>query len=249
MRRFKRKPLPPPVARKLLEEQTKANAKLSAKTLNVNEEWSRARQNKPLNTAFDALLSMAGKRERCMYCGDSQGTDIEHFWPKSPYPRKMFRWSNMLLGCTDCGRTYKGKKFPLDAAKKPLLINPTAKDDPWQYLEFDPQTGNFAPRFNVQLQPDPKGKETVDVLGLGVREALATGHLKTYERITKIIAEAAAETQPVAATLIASLKVEDEYGLLGWCFRGTGTNEPPMSDLRQAHPAIWVACVAAYEHY
>ena len=237
------------MARKLREEQTKANAKLSAKTLNVNEEWKRARQNKPLNTTFDALLSMAGQRERCMYCGDSQGTDIEHFWPKSPYPRKMFRWSNMLLGCTDCGRTYKGTKFPLDAAKRPLLINPTANDDPWEHLEFDPETGNFAPRFDAQLQPDPKGQATVEILGLGEREALATGHLKTYERITKIIAEAAAGQQPVAASLIASLTVEDEYGLLGWCFRGAGIDEPPMAALRQAHPAIWAVCVTALKNY
>lgn len=249
MRLFKRIPLPPPVARKLREEQTKANVKLVAKTLGVNEEWNRARKNKPLNTAFDALLSMAGKRERCMYCGDSQGTDIEHFWPKSPYPRKMFRWSNMLLGCTDCGRTYKGAKFPLDAAKKPLLLNPASKDDPWLHLDFDPKTGNFAPRFNALLQPDPKGEATVDVLGLGKRESLADGHKKAYKRISDRITDAANAAAPDPAALISGLKTDDEYGLLGWCFRGKGVDEPPMTALRLTHPAIWAACVSAFKNY
>ena len=96
MRRIKRKALPESAARKLRNEQKKANAKLSEKTLNIDKEWNRARKNKPLKTAFSTLKVMAGKRERCMYCGDSQGTDIEHFWPKGANPRKMFRWSNLL---------------------------------------------------------------------------------------------------------------------------------------------------------
>jgi hypothetical protein len=37
-----------------------------------------------------ALKTMAGGRERCLYCEDNEGTDIEHFWPKSKYPEKAF---------------------------------------------------------------------------------------------------------------------------------------------------------------
>lgn len=242
MRRFRRRPLPAREAKKLRKEQTKANAKLVAKTLNVSKEWDRARRNNPLNKAFDTLLTMAGERERCMYCGDSQGTDIEHFWPKSPYPRKMFRWSNMLLGCTACGRDYKGSEFPLDAAKKPLLLDPTSTDDPWLHLDFDPQTGNFAPRYDAQKIPAPKGKATVEILHFDKRESLASGHQKAYKRISDRITDAAGAQAPDTAALISGLKSDDEYGLLGWCFRGAGVNESPMSDLRQAHPAIWAAC-------
>lgn len=249
MRRFKRKPLPATEARKLRNEQTKANVKLIAKTLKVSKEWDRARQNKPLKKAFDTLLKMAGDRQRCMYCGDSKGTDIEHYWPKTRYPRRMFRWSNMLLGCTDCGRDHKGTDFPLDAAKKPLLLDPTSKDDPWQHLDFDPQTGNFAPRYDAQKIPTPKGKATVETLHLDKRESLASGHQKAYKRISDRITDAANAAAPDAAALISGLKTDDEYGLLGWCFRGAGINEPPMANLRQAHPAIWTACVSAFKNY
>lgn len=190
---------------------------------------------------------MAGNRERCMYCGDSQGTDIEHFWPKTLYPRKMFRWNNLLLGCTACGRDHKGTRFPLDAGKKPLLIDPT-KDDPWLSLDFDPMTGNFSPRYDANRNPAPKGKDTVEVLGLDKRESLASGHQKTYRLISSLITDAAAATAPVFTTFISELKQTDEYGLLGWCFRGSGINEPPMTTLRGAHPALWAACVKAFKN-
>ncbi len=247
MRKICRKALPKAEAGKLRTEQTNANAKLAGKTLDVQKEWKRARQNKPLKVAFDTLLGMAGNRERCMYCGDSQGTDIEHFWPKNTYPKKMFRWNNLLLGCTACGRDHKGTRFPLDAGKKPLLIDPT-KDDPWLFLDFDPMTGNFSARYDALGNPAPKGAKTVEVLALDRREALASGHQKAYKHISKLISEAAATSTADATTLISGLKEVDEYGILGWCFRGAGINEPPMSSLRSAHPAIWAKCVKAFKN-
>jgi len=247
MRKICRKALPKVEAAKLRTEQANANVKLASKTLDVQKEWKRVRQNKPLNVAFGTLLEMAGNRERCMYCGDSQGTDIEHFWPKNTYPKKMFRWSNLLLGCTACGRDHKGTRFPLDAGKKPLLIDPT-KDDPWLFLDFDPMTGNFSARYDANRNPAPKGEKTVDVLGLDRRESLAAGHQKSYKHISDLIAEAAASSTADATTLIASLKVMDEYGLLGWCFRGAGINEIPMSSLRSAYPGVWAECVKAFKN-
>jgi uncharacterized protein (TIGR02646 family) len=247
MRKIRRKTLPPEEAGRLRTEQTNANAKLTAHTLDVQKEWKRARQNKPLKVAFATLLEMAGNRERCMYCGDSQGTDIEHFWPKNTYPKKMFRWDNLLLGCTACGRDHKGTKFPLDAGKKPLLIDPT-KDDPWLFLDFDPMTGNFSARYDALGNPAPKGANTVEVLALDRREALASGHLKAYKLISKLISEAAASSTADTTTLISGLKEVDDYGILGWCFRGAGSNEPPMSSLKSAHPSVWAACVKAFKN-
>jgi hypothetical protein len=47
----------------------------------------------------ETLQAMAGGRTRCMYCEDNEGTDIEHFWPKSEHPEQAFSWSNYLLAC------------------------------------------------------------------------------------------------------------------------------------------------------
>ena len=50
---------------------------------------------------------------------------------------------------------------------------------------------------------------------------------------------------PVAATLIADLRDDDDHGLLGWIFRGTGGNEPRVLQMKQVHPAVWQACEQA----
>ena len=90
----------------------------------------------------------AGLRQRCMYCLDSHGSDIEHFRPKAPYPKSMYQWTNLLLCCTHCGRL-TGNQFPL-AGRSALLVDPT-KENPWDSLDFDPTTGNISARFNATL--------------------------------------------------------------------------------------------------
>ena len=247
MRRFTRIRLSTQDAKKLRREQTKANTKNAAGTLEVETEWKRARRNQPLQSAVTTLKNMAGPRERCMYCGDSHGTDIEHFWPKAAYPERMFRWTNMLLGCTDCGRI-KGDKFPL-AAGQPLLVKPT-NDDPWDFLDFDPVTGNIVARFYPGPgSTTPKGEETVNVLHLDRREALARGYQKAYRRICAAIEQVLPEDAPDIPTLIQKLTDADEYGILGWCFRGMGINETPSADLHQRHPIAWAACEVAFLRY
>ena len=246
MRRIQRKRLPSKLAKKLRKEQQKANENLLPNTPAIQTEWERARRNAPLKTALLTLREMSGKRQRCMYCGDSHGTDIEHYWPKAPYPRRMFRWTNMLLGCTTCGRDFKGSSFPLDTNNRPLLVKPTT-DDPWQHLDFDPQTGNLSPRFDAQGNPAPKGQATVDTLGLDRREALASGYQKTFKRIKKELEEIVKPTANIPSH-IKQLLEHDEYGLLGWCFRGNGIYEPPMSDLKQAQPVVWAACQRAFRN-
>lgn len=246
MRRIKRLRLSARATKKLREEQTNANTKRADGTLSVEAEWKRARQNAPLKSAVAALKRMAGPRERCMYCGDSHGTDIEHYWPKAPYPERMFRWTNMLLGCADCGRI-KGGKFPLVAGQR-ALVKPTI-DDPWEFLDFDPETGNLVPRYQPATGgTTPKGEKTVEVLQLDRREALAKGYQKSFRRICSKIEEILPHAAPDAAALVHALTEADDHGLLGWCFRGLGVNANPLVALRQRHPGVWAACERAFLH-
>lgn len=159
----------------------------------------------------------------------------------------MFRWTNMLLGCTDCGRI-KGSQFPL-ADGQPLLVKPTI-DDPWQFLDFDPATGNLVPRFHLASGgTTAKGEQTVEVLQLDRREALAKGYQKSFRRIRSKIEEVLPQAMPDAATLVHELEEADDHGLLGWCFRGTGANAVPLANLRQRHPAVWAVCAQAFTHF
>ena len=55
----------------------------------------------------DALYHIAAGVERCMYCGDSRGTDIDHFEPIRSAPLRTFEWCNHLLACSSCNSNAK----------------------------------------------------------------------------------------------------------------------------------------------
>lgn len=241
MRRITRIALPQKTEASLICRQTNADRKLRSGTLEVDKEWNTARQTVTLKTALSYLKKMAGRRERCMYCCDSHGTDIEHFWPKSRFAGRMFRWENMLLCCTECGR-FKQNQFPL-ANGRPMLVDPTACD-PWEFLDFDPVTGNITARFNVGVNDwSDCGLKTVEVFHLDRREALAGGYQKTHRRLTSLMRRAIQEASPDPQALAAELRDADDHGLLGWYFSGTGQNEEPVISLRRQHPDVWNACV------
>lgn len=62
---------------------------------------------------------------KCAFCETLVGKDsaIEHFWPKSKYWEKVYKWDNLFISCYACNRL-KGNRFPLDTENNPLIINP-----------------------------------------------------------------------------------------------------------------------------
>ncbi|MEV4991139.1 HNH endonuclease [Pseudarthrobacter sp. LMD1-1-1.1] len=115
------------------------------------------KSSKEFSVVKDALRKMCSGIERCMYCEDSLGTDIEHFWPKSKYPHHAFSWENYLLACSHCNSNEKREDLPLDEAQEPLAINPSL-DDPLEHLALLP-SGEYVCR-TVQ------GIASVELFGL-----------------------------------------------------------------------------------
>ena len=244
MRRVTRQPLDPEAQTDLDTRQASVNAERHALGFSATARWQAARQTATLASVLTTLRRMMGDRQRCMYCLDSHGTDIEHFWPKTPYPERMFVWLNLLLCCTECGR-FKGDRFPL-ADGTPLLVDPTA-ENPWECLDFDPTTGNIVAKFDPERNDySTKGVETVKLLQLDQREAMASGYKKTLCRLSRVVNAGLGQANPDAATLIAELRDADDHGLLTWCFHGSGRNEVPFRDLRERHLRVWTACAAAF---
>lgn len=103
------------------------------------------------------LKEMAGGLERCMYCEHNEGTDIEHFWPKSEYPERAFDWPNYLSACSHCNSNHKRAKFPLSNGV-PELLDPTV-DEPSHHLRLLPINGKYDPI-------GPKGKPSIEVFDL-----------------------------------------------------------------------------------
>ena len=173
---------------------------------NPKDQAEKSWDNKP-NVAFSEvrmeLENMASGRSRCMYCEDSFGTDIDHFWPKADYPERAFLWENYLLACSYCNSNLKRKLFPVDAAGSPLLINPT-EDDPELFLRLLPSTGEY-------ISLGAKGDESIKMFGLndtasarnlpdGRKHALICllALLKDYDRVFAIDADKAEEIRLAA---------------------------------------------------
>lgn len=126
--------------------------------LYARNSWQ-SKQSSSWDEIRNTLRDMCSGLDRCMYCENSEGTDIEHFYPKSNYPERAYDWDNYLLACSGCNSNYKRDEFPVEGGR-PLLIDPT-KQDPAEYLEFSPSTGQWQARRGCR-----EGVESVRVFGL-----------------------------------------------------------------------------------
>lgn len=240
MRQSPRLPLPTKASHFLSRKQTEVNGGADATAT-----WTKARTTKSIGDVYSVLATMAGRRARCMFCGDSRGTDIEHFYPKRRYPVKTFVWPNLLLACAGCNRQ-KGDRLELDDLGDPLLIDPTA-EDPWDFLFFDSATGWITARYQPDGTTSSKGEYTCreEVLPLNV-EAVTDGRCRTRRNLKRAVqhfverAGQGAQLEVHADELAAAVHDNDDYGLAAWFFLRDGREEPPFSDLRKRYPSTWV---------
>ncbi len=240
MRRIHRPALPSSTALALRKKQARVDVRKKDGTINgtwIQSTWRSAVRTKNLKSVRTILETISDSR--CMYCENSEGTDLEHFRPKTKYPEAMFKWENLLLGCSGCNRC-KGDDFPMDE-KTPLLLDPT-REEPWDHLDFDPRTGNIVARFLPEEGTYSfKGMETVRILQLDRREAVGRRYKRSWRRIVAVLEELPIEGWP-ADELMQKLGLADEHGLLHWCFHGSGKREPAIEMFRLTHPELWDIC-------
>ncbi len=240
MRRIVRTPLAPRLRRYLDRKQREVD---SGRPVDVV--WKRARRTRSMAAVYTHLSSMAGSRERCMYCQDSRGVDIDHFWPKADYPERTFVWENLVLACSGCNRP-KGRVFGFDAQGIPLLIDPTVTD-PWDHLFYDSRTGNVTARFQDDGRPDALGEFTVERSRLPLNiEAVTDGRSIAQRNIERCIDRFEASMAAGGRQLSAETELEtclednDQYGLGTWFVTRDGRDEPRFVRMRQAFPETWL---------
>lgn len=181
------------------------------------------------------LAKMASGRSRCMYCEDSFGTDIEHFYPRAQYPRHAFTWTNYLLACSHCNSNRKRNQFPfLD--RRPALINPT-KDDPSAHLVFLPSTGDF-------VAIGPKGQPSIDVFGLNDQvtpRKLPQARKAAFLKLQLLLEEYASRVSAgdaVGADFVQQTVVNEPFqAVLSWLVQIAATAAAPAV-LRPRIPSI-----------
>lgn len=245
MRRVQRLPIAATSRNYLAKRAAHAEAQSQAGGFDHTTHWKTSRNSPALKNVLRVLQQMMGPRQRCMYCVDSHGCDIEHFRPKTSFQALIYQWENLLLCCTECGR-FKGDRFP-EANGMALLIDPSI-EEPWDFLDFDPGTGNITARFDLQTNTfDQRGATTAELLQLDRREAAANGHLSTFDAITRKIEDFLAQPEATESFITALIRA-DEHGLLGWFFKGNGQREAIAQQLRDQHPALWDACLDACRH-
>ncbi|HCU51112.1 MAG TPA: HNH endonuclease [Micromonosporaceae bacterium] len=166
---IRRIPLPMPLADELSALTGVLVAHGTDAKRHARDLWNRNRV--PRRGLRDVLNRMAPGFQRCMYCGDSEGTSVDHFEPIARNPVRTFDWLNHLLACSFCNSNQKGSRFPVDELGNPLLIDPTV-EDPFDHLALSLSVGEYRPRT-------PKGGNTIDVLGLN-RPILISG--RTHAR-------------------------------------------------------------------
>jgi len=231
----------------LSSKQNEVNAAAGARIKNT---WKHARETKVMKGIAGVLRRIAGDRDRCMFCQDSRGVAIEHFWPKRRYYRRAFRWTNFLLVCDDCNRM-KGERFDFHNSR-PKLVNPL-DEDPWDFLFYEPRTGRLAavvdPNTGV---PSVKGLHTIDpdVLRLN-DDVIVRGRQRTFRNLRRVVNQcldrlaAGAPAAGQADELRQAVHDNDDFALAQWYFRKRGAADAPFSTLRALHPQVWVVVEAS----
>jgi uncharacterized protein (TIGR02646 family) len=126
--------------RALIDNHRKARRDLAPGSKLIKSRWNEFRSRHPGDAGqkiFNALFSCF--HGKCAYCEQIAPLTIEHIFPKSAHPARMFRWNNLLPVCRNCNSS-RGEAMPLALDGTPLLLDPT-RDEPLDYLSWDPLTG------------------------------------------------------------------------------------------------------------
>jgi hypothetical protein len=178
------------------------------------------------NEIKQVLMEMIPGTERCHYCEDSKGDEIEHIFPKTFYPEKSFIWENLCLSCGPCNNR-KSSKFAVFAPNSnqktlvlpfkkgqtriqpikgtPIFINPRI-ENPLDFLFLDL---NISSEFGFHFTPFvdnknsiewEKGNYTAENLGLNNRAYLVKARRKAYRGYRASLREYISERNTGAQT-------------------------------------------------
>ena len=109
----------------------------------------------------------------CAYCEETCRGEVDHFRPKSRFPKLVYDWSNWLLACHDCNLA-KGAKWPDDGYIDPCENSRLAR--PECYFTFDTLTGEMLPRNDLTDASLEKSRRMIEDLRLNAHHHLRKRH-------------------------------------------------------------------------
>ncbi len=120
-------------------------------------------EGEPVNKRILPILKEMTK-EHCSFCdgftGETSRDTIEHFKPKSIYPREAYQWDNLFLCCDLCQST-KGEKFDEQ------LLKPDDDDYYFEkFFQFLPENGLIKENDLARPEEKERAKLTIEIFGL-----------------------------------------------------------------------------------
>ena len=88
---------------------------------------------------------------------------MDHFRPKSKFPKRVYWWSNWILACQVCNNK-KGGKWAVAGYVDPCAKTKSAQ--PESYFEFDTMTGELVLRKGLTAARRRRAANTINDLGL-----------------------------------------------------------------------------------
>ena len=108
-------------------------------------------------------------RGLCGYCEEICKGEIDHFRPKSRFPKSVYEWTNWIFACRDCNQA-KDNKWPTLG-----LVNPCTSSHqhvPEWYFTFDTLTGEILPAIGLTGHCRTRALATITELKLNGRHHL-----------------------------------------------------------------------------
>jgi len=205
----------------------------------IERQWNNFRRRNAGQAVWATLANAF--HTKCAFCERVNAKTLDHYRPKERYPKKMFRWNNLLLCCSDCNRA-KGSEIRFHNGI-PLLLDPT-RDDPLDFFEWDVVTG----ALGALAKPARAHRATHTIGQLDLNDQPLQGErAEKLKSVVYLLARVGRE-QPIAPDtrdrLRAELRPERPYlGIIRFLFRAQTKYRPIVDDARAKLPEIdtWVA--------
>jgi hypothetical protein len=220
-----------------------------------------------LGTARTAAYEARPRGDRCVYCQDNEGRDLDHLRPKTLYPLLTFAWTNLIPACSICGGPdHKGAKDAvLDVSSPsgwreitrrrsvggpvaPPAVGPTAwwnprLSDPLQAMKLDIVDDSFL--FEVIAEPGTpdhaRMEWTINTLRLNRRNSLVRQRRSAYRAFLDWLGAVVEDTAAGNAARLAQLRgdLRDRNQPVVWAEMKRQRNDlPDVSLLLSQVPAV-----------
>jgi len=169
MRSFSPRPILPTAIQRQLQEKTAVLAPITdpqERKTKARSSYASARASQWFKPVINALRSLCGEGELCMYCSSNEPSQVEHYRPVSVFPEQAFDYENYLWTCDICNRTHKGERFPPDTEPGAQILNPL-DDNVWDYFFLSEQNGRLVRKFDIANNDFlPRATSTCNVVGI-----------------------------------------------------------------------------------